>query len=68
MFGFRRRSGLSWLLALLGLGCFLRGRRMSSEERAEIRQKGKAFRAKLREAWAVWEDEAEPPVNPEEQA
>lgn len=74
MFGFRRshhhgHSFFTFLLALLGIRSLLRHRGMTDEERAEIKTKGRAFRAKLREAWAVWDENDSPsPTEPEDQA
>lgn len=60
MFGFsHRRRGhcpLGFLLALFGIRSALRHRDMTDVEREEARTKARAFRAKLREAWAVWDD------------
>ncbi len=53
----RRRSPLLTLL-LIFLGVkWLRKEQPSDEERAEFRAKRKAFRHKMREAFAVWDDE-----------
>lgn len=63
MFGFHRRhhhhccglSLLSLLLGVFGFKAIKHQNRMSDEDREEVRAKSKLFRAKLREAWKVWE-------------
>lgn len=68
MFGFgHRRHGhcpLSFLLALIGIKSLVRHHHMTDEEREDARSKAATFRTKLREAWAVWDEET-PPEGPE---
>lgn len=63
MFGFRRHHHhcglLTLVLAILGFKALKRSRCLTDEEREEARAKSKLFRAKLREAWQVWESDEE---------
>ncbi len=55
----RRRNSLFQLLfLLLGLKAVSRSR-WTEEERKAYRAKAKKFRGKLREAYAIWDDENE---------
>jgi hypothetical protein len=51
-----RSHFLKFLLMLLGIR-LLAQRRLSESEREEYRGKAKTFRRKLRDAFAVWDDE-----------
>lgn len=63
MFGFRRHHHhcglLTLLLAILGFKALRGSRCMTDEDRQEVRAKSKLFRAKLREAWQVWEPDGD---------
>lgn len=59
-FRYRRRPSLFGLLMFLLGFKFVVRERLSESEREEYKTKAKAFRRKMREAWAVWdEDETE---------
>ncbi|MGE5589592.1 MAG: hypothetical protein ACM3ZA_03020 [Bacillota bacterium] len=69
MFGFRRHHHpcglLTLVFAILGVKALKRSRCMTDEERQEVQAKSRLFRAKLREAWQVWEpDEDKPDEKP----
>jgi hypothetical protein len=52
----RRFPLLTLLLFFIGIKS-VKKERMSDEDRAAYREKRKAFRRKMREAFAVWDDE-----------
>jgi hypothetical protein len=52
----RRFSLLTLLMFIFGLKT-VRAERLSDEERDEYRTKRKRFRRKIRDAFAVWDDE-----------
>jgi hypothetical protein len=59
-FRYRRRFPLLTLLLVLFGVKTLKKERMSDEDREVFREKRKAFRRKLREAFAVFDDDSDP--------
>lgn len=59
MFFCRRNPLLKVLLMLLGLK-FLKRERWTQEEKESYRAKRSAFRHKIREAFAVWDEPVQP--------
>lgn len=56
-FRYRRRPSLFGLLMFLLGFKFIVKEHLTESERAEYRTKGKAFRRKMREAFAVWDED-----------
>ncbi|HLN63279.1 MAG TPA: hypothetical protein VK464_17215 [Symbiobacteriaceae bacterium] len=62
----RRHSLVELILVMLGIRCLCRRHRETDEAtREEMRGKARQFRSKLKEAFAVWQEDETPAAEPE---